>query len=156
MKTFIFLVILAVLLSCGKSSSDSSRTKKQESVSDSSYFSLMNEYRMKLGLKPLILSALIQDIALEHSEWMADGAGPFGHEGWKERCRRLRVEYDAAGCGEIVARGQKTPEEALEAWLSSPPHRKSLENPAWTHTGIGISTSASGQVYWTQMFLKVR
>lgn len=155
MRTFFFWILLVVLVSCGQNDSNSSKTRIREPVSDSGYFFLVNEYRMKLGLRPLTYSENIEDLALEHSEWMSDHSR-FGHMGWRERCRKLRSELEAINCGEIVARGQETAEDVLEAWLSSPPHKKSIENPDWTHTGVGVSTAEDGRKYWTQMFVKIQ
>lgn len=109
---------------------------------------------MKLGLKPLTYSDTVEELALEHSHWMSK-SNQFGHAGWKERCRKLRSEESAVNCGEIVARGQESAESVLEAWLSSSPHKKSIENPEWTHTGIGVAEDADGRKYWTQMFIKI-
>lgn len=154
MKFIFFLILFPGLFACGKSSDNSSKSRIREPVSDSGYFFLMNEYRMKLGLKPLTYSDTVEDLSLEHSEWMSE-TSQFGHMGWKERCRKLRTEHEAINCGEIVARGQETAEAVLEAWLSSPAHKKSIENPEWTHTGIGVSKSSDGRMYWTQMFIKI-
>jgi uncharacterized protein YkwD len=155
MKTILALILLLTAVSCGKSSDNSSKTRLREPVSDSTYFFLLNEYRMKLGLRPLTYSDNIEDLALEHSEWMGQTV-VFGHNGWKERCRKLRTDLEAVNCGEIVARGQETAKEVLEAWLSSAPHKKSIENPEWTHTGIGVAIGTDGQTYWTQMFIKIQ
>lgn len=154
MNKILVLILLAGLFACGKNSDNSSKSRIREPVSDSGYFFLMNEYRMKIGLKALTYSDTVEDLALEHSEWMAK-TSQFGHMGWKERCRKLRHDESAVNCGEIVARGQETAEAVLESWLSSPPHKKSIENPDWTHTGIGVSKSSDGRIYWTQMFIRI-
>lgn len=156
MKTFILLLALLGLVACGKDSSGSKPDGKFEPVKpDDSYFHLVNEYREQLGLDRLKYLSAIEVEALDHSEWMAGGAGRFGHFGWKGRCKRLRTKLRAYACGEIVAMGQKTPNDVLLAWLSSPPHRAAIEDPKWTHTGIGIAKNSEGRLYWTQMFLSL-
>lgn len=149
------MILLVTVVACGKKSSDSNSERKQESITDMGYFNLVNQYRAKLGLRRLQYSPIIEAVAYEHSDYMADGPGRFGHFGWRSRCKRLRAELRANNCGEIVARGQHTAEDVLLAWLSSPPHRASIENPEWTHTGVGIAYDSNGRAYWTQMFLKL-
>lgn len=155
MKTFFILLVLFGLAACGKNnSSDSKPDRAINPVTESKYLSLVNNYRKSIGLRPLKQSNTIEIIALDHSVDMANGL-QFGHSGFKTRCARLRASTGAHMCGEIVAAGQKTPEAVLKSWLNSPSHRMSIENPNWTHTGIGLAMSASGRPYWTQMFLRI-
>lgn len=156
MKTFFILLLLAVLLSCGKKSQEDQSFKSIDALSSSSYVILMNDYRMRMGLAPLIYSKAIEISASEHSREMALGNRPFGHEGWKERCKFLRAELKSKSCGEIVAVGQKSDEDVLESWLSSAPHRNSIEKPDWTHTGVGVFRNKNGRLFWTQIFLKLQ
>lgn len=34
-------------------------------------------------------------------------------------------------------------------------HRRELENPAFTHTGLGIFKDGKGVIYWTQMMVRL-
>ncbi len=156
MKIFFFVVALVGLVACGKNNSSGSGERKSspDPITDNQYLSLINKYRISLGLRPLSYSLVIADVALDHSEYMATG-GPFGHGGFSSRCGRLRVETGANACGEIVAMGQKDVEAVFRAWLNSPPHRRSIENPQWTHTGVGLAENRLGKKYWTQLFLKL-
>lgn len=54
-----------------------------------------------------------------------------------------------------ISSGQKTPQDALDAWPSSPGHRKIIENSSYTHTGLGFKEGSGGRIYWTQIFLKI-
>lgn len=152
-------MLLLGLLSCGKDSEKSKPTitirPLRPAPSTSNYFDLVNEYRIKIGLRPFMYSAFISEVAHGHSRFMSEGYGRFGHGGWRGRCGRLRSEMRADLCGEIVAMGQKTPEAVLEAWLSSYEHRIAIENPRYTHSGIGVARNAKGRLYWTQMFLEL-
>ena len=49
--------------------------------------------------------------------------------------------------GENLATGQQTPEEVVDAWMKSPPHRRALLNPKFTETGFGM---AAGK--WVEHF----
>jgi len=73
-----------------------------------------------------------------------DGQGPGG---------RLReVGYESAGWAENIAAGQQGAGEAVQSWMSSSGHRANILNPTYTEIGIGITTSAAGAAYYTQVF----
>lgn len=159
MKIFLILLVLSGLASCGKDSEKSKPIMTIRPVkpapSTANYFEIVNEYRIKIGMRPFIYSSFISEIAQGHSRFMSEGYGRFGHGGWRSRCARLRSEMRSDLCGEIVAMGQRTPEAVLEAWLGSHEHRIAIENPRYTHTGIGVAKNAEGRLYWTQMFLEL-
>ncbi|SPT92496.1 YkwD protein [Bacillus subtilis] len=58
------------------------------------------------------------------------------------------ISYKTAG--ENIAKGQKTPEEVVKAWMNSEGHRKNILNPNFTHIGVGYVESGS---IWTQQFI---
>ena len=155
MKTYLLLLISLLLMACGKGSQNSSPELFQETVSQSTYLDLVNAHRIKLNLPLLDYSPIIEEVAREHSSRMARNSVLFGHGGMRRRCKRLEAELKSSRCGEIVARGQRTSEEAFNAWLSSPPHRKTIEDRSYTHTGLAQAVSAAGVVYWTQIFLRI-
>ncbi|MCM2348555.1 MAG: CAP domain-containing protein [Bacteriovoracaceae bacterium] len=156
MKTFLLLLSCLIFFSCGKDSKNSSPQNFQDtSALELSYLDLFNDHREKLGMNSLVNLGVIEEIAFEHSFNMAQGTARFGHGGFNNRCRRLENELRSSGCGEIVARGQKTSKDVLSAWLNSPAHRKSIENPSYTHTGLGLHKDASGRPYWTQIFVTI-
>lgn len=156
MKTLIALMLLT-LVGCGKTEKKSVLIPegRRDEVTTPGYVQLVNEYRSKLGLSVLTYSPMIEELAQGHSLWMSQGPGRFGHYGWKNRCKQLRRELRSDMCGEIVAFGQKTPESVLEAWLGSPSHRRTIENPEWTHTGVGLVYNSDGRPYWTQVFIRI-
>ena len=147
------LLLLVLIASCGKDSSRSVPRTEVNEIKEDTYLTLVNKHRQKLGLKPLSYSFIIEDVSREHSEDMAQGYLGMGHRGWRERCKRLARELGGNGCGEIVARGQKSPEAALEAWLNSPAHRKTIETANFTATGLGVATNSKGERFWTQIFI---
>ena len=159
MKIFLILMVLSGLVSCGKDSQDSKPVITIRPVkpapSTQNYIDVVNDYRAKIGLRPFVYSPIITEVAFGHSRFMAEGYGRFGHGGWRSRCAKLRNEMRSDMCGEIVAMGQKTPEAVLEAWLGSPAHRSAIENPRYTHTGVGVAKNAEGRLYWTQMFVEL-
>lgn len=55
---------------------------------------------------------------------------------------------------ENLAMGQKSPEAAVEAWMSSTAgHREAILNPNFTQLGVGVVKDVNGKYYWAQMFL---
>ncbi len=73
------------------------------------------------------------------------------------RYPRPEDRLDASGYGwrawaENIAFGQKTPSDAVEAWMQSPGHRKNLLNPKYTELGTGLAIDATGRPYYVQVF----
>ena len=63
----------------------------------------------------------------------------------------LNVPYTTAG--ENLAKGQRTPEEVVQAWMNSKKgHREALLEKDFKHIGIGVSMDGNGGLYWTQLF----
>ncbi len=161
MKTAILICLLLGVASCGKKSSSSSHKERHhDEVTDDSfeeeYIKHLNNYRDSLGLRKLQYVKVIEDVATEHSAYMASGIGRFGHWGWKNRCNKLLNELQGRNCAEIVAMGQKTPLDVLNAWINSPTHRRRIEDRSATHTGLGVRKNKDGIVFWTQIFIEKR
>ena len=72
-----------------------------------------------------------------------DGKTPF------DRRRGVGIQYHAAA--ENIAEGQETAEEVFRSWVNSPGHRKNIENPNYTHHGIGLR-----QNHWTHILIRPR
>lgn len=155
MKTFLCFFVLLLFFSCGKNSKKSEPEVFQETITHHTYLDLVNDHRFNLGLHALENSLIIEETALTHSSNMAKGKVRFGHSGMKKRCRRLQDELRSTACGEIVAKGQKTAEEVFNAWMNSPDHRRTIEGQEYTHTGLGFNQNSQGQIFWTQIFLKL-
>ena len=60
-------------------------------------------------------------------------------------------------CGENIFRekGMSDPaSEAVEGWMKSASHRKSLLDPVFTHSAVGIAISPDTEYFITQIFLR--
>jgi len=57
--------------------------------------------------------------------------------------------YAWQACGENLARGASTVEEAMKGWLESPGHCANIMNPDYQEFG-----AAQYGIYWTQVFAK--
>lgn len=135
------------------SSPQSSADKKEESSVEKDIVKQINEYRLEKGLSLLQLNSDISALAKLHSEEMATGEVPVGHQGFKGRIQRLKDQIPLKAAGENVAYSQGAKEPALQAvqgWLKSPEHKKNIEGK-YNLTGIGVAKE-KGKYYFTQIF----
>lgn len=113
----------------------------------------INQYRTSIHLLPLSFDDTIQAAALSHSKQMATNKVEFGHEGFSERAERLLKQLHGTSAAENVALGQRSAQEVVDGWLSSPGHKKNIEGD-FTLTGIAVATNTQGQYVFTQIFIK--
>lgn len=57
-----------------------------------------------------------------------------------------------SGAGENIAKGQRTPEEVVNAWMNSAGHRANILNSKYKYLGVGCVKSGSSSYAWTQIF----
>jgi uncharacterized protein YkwD len=117
---------------------------------------LINQHRASQGLAPLASNATIAKQAKQHSQNMATGKVPFGHDGFDQRAKEIGKEIPIASAGENVAynRGASDPaQRAVQGWLNSPGHRRNIEGN-FSLTGIGVSRNSKGEIYFTQIFIR--
>ena len=113
---------------------------------------LVNAIRVENGLTPLRAHWELSRVARYKSQDMKDNryfshtsptyGSPF------QMIKSFGLSYRSAG--ENIARGQRTPQEVVNAWMNSAGHRANILNASFTHIGVGYV--ADGH-YWTQMFL---
>lgn len=118
----------------------------------------VNQYRRNRRLPPLTLDSRISSQAVAHSQAMANGRVPFGHNGFQQRVQVITRSIPYAGGAENVFYGmgsQDPATQAVQSWLKSPGHRKNIEGN-YDLTGIGIARNPKGQYYFTQIFIKRR
>ena len=121
---------------------------------ESDILRLVNRHRQSLGLKPLQLDGFESSIAAGHSRDMATGRTAFGHDGFKDRVKRIRKRNPGIRVSaENVAMGQMSAGEVVDGWLHSPGHRRNIEGD-FKLTGIGLARSRRGQIYFTQIFTR--
>ena len=113
---------------------------------------LTNAERAKAGLAPLQIDEELSRVAREKSRDMAVNryfshtsptyGSPF------DMMRSYGINYRAAG--ENIAKGQRSPQEVVNAWMNSQGHRENIMSPNFTHIGVGHVESGN---HWTQMFI---
>lgn len=114
----------------------------------SAVVTLVNSERAANGCDPLRVDERLTAAAQEHSEDM-DARNYMAHEspegeGPGERARRHG--YHAWGA-ENVAKGQRTADQVMDAWMNSPGHRANILNCSLVAIGVGEANFA-----WTQKF----
>jgi uncharacterized protein YkwD len=116
----------------------------------------VNAYRAQQGLSPLSLDVRMSEIARQHSEDMASGGVPFGHNGFEQRIQAIARTIPYRTAGENVAYNQgyrDSVAQAVEGWINSPGHRANLEGD-FEVTGVGIARTTDGKYYFTQLFVR--
>lgn len=113
---------------------------------------LTNQERAKQGLAPLQIDEELSRVAREKSRDMAT-RGYFDHNSPTygspfDMMKAYGINYRTAG--ENIAKGQRTPQEVVNAWMNSPGHRANIMNGNFTHIGVGFVESGN---HWTQMFI---
>jgi uncharacterized YkwD family protein len=114
---------------------------------------LTNKERAKYALPPLKVDLALSKVAREKSRDMAVNhyfshnsptyGSPF------EMMRKFGISYTAAG--ENIAKGQRTPQEVVAAWMNSAGHRANILNKNYTHIGVGFEENG---YIWTQQFIR--
>lgn len=120
-------------------------------------FDLINAHRRTLGLGELRWNPVVARASRQHSQNMADGRVPFGHDGFDARADAILLEVDAGRIGENVAVNNwedRPAAAAVHAWIQSPGHKANLERPSYTASGMGVVQSTDGAYYFTQMFIE--
>ena len=117
-------------------------------------FSLINRARAREGLQPLWLDERLSDIARLKSQDMIDRQyfshdSPFYGSPF-DMLARFGVRYRRAG--ENIAKGQRTAERVMYAWLNSPPHKENILDPVYNTVGVGLAQDNQGNNHWTQLF----
>ncbi|MBD8037360.1 hypothetical protein H9635_11420 [Solibacillus sp. A46] len=114
---------------------------------------LTNAERVKAGLQPFQTHAPLMAAAREKSQDMKD-KNYFSHTSPTygspfDRLKALGISYKAAG--ENIAKGQRTAQEVVTAWMNSEGHRANILNANFTHIGVGYVKDGN---IWTQQFIK--
>jgi len=120
----------------------------------------VNEVRRREGLRPFVASPVLDRISQAHAEDML-ARSYVGHrtpEGLGPSERAVAGGYPS-GIGENIVAGRFSVEQALEAWLASPGHRRNILDPGCREMGLGIAVgegydAAPGgyEVIWVQSF----
>lgn len=116
----------------------------------------VNAYRTQQNLPPLTLDPRISEVARQHSADMAAGRVAFGHDGFESRVQSIArtIPYRSAAENVAYNQGYRDPvAQAVQGWINSPGHRVNMEGQ-FNLTGIGVTRTADGKYYFTQIFIR--
>ncbi|MCM3337586.1 CAP domain-containing protein [Paenibacillus sp. MER TA 81-3] len=110
---------------------------------------LVNQERAKAGLEPLKSDAALTNVAMVKAKDMYDN-NYFDHNSPTlgspfDLMQSKGIQYRTAG--ENIAKGQRTPEEVMNAWMNSEGHRKNILNASYTSIGVAYYNGE-----WVQEF----
>lgn len=113
---------------------------------------LTNQERAKQGLPALKADLELSKVAREKSLDMQKN-NYFSHTSPTygspfDMMKQFGISYKAAG--ENIAKGQRTPQEVVNAWMNSSGHRQNILSSNFTHIGVGYVAEGN---YWTQQFI---
>jgi len=127
----------------------------QRTTADASQFAqqvlvLVNEARSKEGLNPLAMNSALSKMAMVKAQDMYDN-NYFAHESPTygspfDMMKSFGIAYKWAG--ENIAKGQRSPEEVMNAWMNSPGHRANIVSGNFTQIGIAYYNTE-----WVQAFI---
>lgn len=122
---------------------------------------LVNQARANVGLPALTRNAALEKSAQAYADQM-NGQGFFGHTDPNGKTLKDRIDivgyYSSnvsSDCqcikgyalGENLARGQRSADEVVRAWMDSPSHREAILGSDFTDLGVGIQSGI-----WVQHF----
>jgi len=114
---------------------------------------MINGYRRKNGLKPLVLNLLLAKAAKAHSRDLAkwDRISHYGSDGSNPWDRVRRTGYKARLAAENVGTGQSSLAEVFKGWQQSPGHDKNLLLRGAVHMGIALvrDPKTEFKTFWT-------
>lgn len=129
-----------------------------ELYSDSinSVLRIINGYRAENGIKPLILSDKLTEIACARAEEIA-WSGEHSHRRPNGRtCFTILKDagIDSGYAGENIGWGYDTAQDVCAAWKNSETHLKNILDPDFYEIGIGVAADPDpdGKLCWTQIF----
>lgn len=123
---------------------------------EQAFFQQINQYRASQGMPALTLDSAITQQARIHSQDMANGRVPFGHQGFDQRVKAIgkSIPYRAAAENVAYNMGYKDPTtQAVSGLLKSPGHLKNIRGQ-YNLTGVGVTKNAKGEYYFAQVFVR--
>ena len=114
---------------------------------------LTNVERKNNGLPALTADAKLNSVAqakssdMQQNNYFSHASPTYGSP--FDMMRDQGVSYRSAG--ENIAKGQRTPQEVVQAWMNSEGHRRNILSSNYTHIGVGYDPNGH---HWTQMFIE--
>lgn len=137
------LAALAILVLAAPA--ESRAPSAQANSTERQVIAAINAVRAERGLKPLRFATPLFRAARKHSRDMGEN-DYFSHstatsgESFDQRVLRFQDRRQVRWLGETIGWGcgeLSTPEEMVQMWMDSPPHRKTLLDPRFKIVGVG-------------------
>lgn len=115
---------------------------------------LTNAQREAAGLNSLSADPVLTEMAMLRAKELEENYSHTRPSG--ENCKTVFGEFELGlkFYGENAAKGNKTPEAVVEAWMDSPGHRENLLREDAGYLGVGVWQDEDGILYWVQIFAK--
>ena len=115
---------------------------------------LTNARREAAGLNPLSADPVLTEMAMLRARELEESYSHTRPSG--ENCKTVFGEFetDLRFWGENAAKGNRTPEAVMEAWMGSQGHRENLLREDAEYLGVGVWQDEGGILYWVQLFAK--
>lgn len=134
-------------------SASSSASTSSNSSAANQILSLVNSERAAAGLSALTLDSSLTNAAMLKAQDMADN-NYFSHTSPTygtpfQMLQTLGISYKSAG--ENIAKGQKSAEAVMTAWMNSEGHKANILSSSYGKLGVGY-VNQNGTTYWVQIF----
>lgn len=153
----VFLLACALIPCAGAQEKKGKKEEFKVSAEEQAVIDATNAERKKAEkpLPALKMNLKLMEAARKHAENMA-AQEKMDHvlDGKNPGDRAKAAGYKFRALGENVAAGQRTPKEAVQAWMNSPPHRENILKDAYTEIGVAGVKGKDGLIYWAQVFGK--
>ena len=119
--------------------------------------SLINDYRVSMGLNKLEINNYLSIKCEEHNTHMLLNDTPCHDDFTSRSADIMRTIADVTTVHENVAYHYHSAKSVLAAWLASPTHKRAIELPNLTHFGISIRAhEGSDKLFYTNIFIEIK
>jgi len=98
---------------------------------------LINAYRIRKGLTPLVPNATLQALARQHSQYQARHR-KLGHDGYRQRSARAAAAGLTLRCAENAGRDYRNAQQLFTGWRRSSGHNRNLLRPNLRYAGVSV------------------
>lgn len=134
----------------GTTGSEQGNVSTEKSAFATEVINLVNKERAKGGLPALTEDKALSNMALDKAKDMYNN-NYFDHNSPTygspfDMMRTYGIKYSYAG--ENIAKGQRNPQEVMNAWMNSTGHRQNIMSPNFTKIGVAYHNGV-----WVQEFI---
>lgn len=98
---------------------------------------LINAYRSRNGLAPLVQHPVLQKLARQHSRYQASRRR-LGHDGYRQRSAKAAAAGLTRRCAENAGRNYRSAEQLFTGWRRSSGHNRNLLRPNLRYAGVSV------------------